>query len=159
MFGVVNCERKVGVDILQGGTVRMSTDDFFAQNQETFDIIFIDACHHHNQVLKDFNGSLKVLNAGGVIIMHDCNPANVGREIQSKCGTAWRAFVKHVRTQSNLDAIVGDYDNGVGIVRVAPNQKIISIVKEMDEFKFGDLEQNRDQYLRLHSWEDVQAWL
>ncbi len=158
-FNAVKCARKVGVDSIEGGTVRMTTDDFFAQNAETFDVVFIDAYHHHNQVFKDFQNSLNALNKGGVVILHDCSPADLSFESQSKCGTAWRAFTRHIRTRPDLDAIVGNYDHGVGVVRVAQNQDVLTLDKGMDELAFKDLSDNREQYLRLRTWEQVQDWL
>jgi predicted O-methyltransferase YrrM len=62
----------IGVDPNQGVTLRMTSDEFFAANQFTFDIVFIDGLH--DQVAKDIENSLRVLNPGGIIVMHDCNP-------------------------------------------------------------------------------------
>lgn len=51
-FGNVNhmFEVTVGVDPASGGTHRMTSDDFFAQNTQTFDVIFIDGLHEAHQV-------------------------------------------------------------------------------------------------------------
>lgn len=38
------------VDPSKGGTIRMTSDDFFAQNIEKFDIVFIDGLHEAHQV-------------------------------------------------------------------------------------------------------------
>ena len=55
----------------------MTSDEFFSQNKETFDLIFIDGLHIHEQVLKDIDNSLNVLNENGVILLHDCLPAKI----------------------------------------------------------------------------------
>ena len=157
-FNIIGCSRKVGVDIEQGGTHRMTTDEFFGQNTEKFDIIFIDATHTHDQVMKDFQSSLRVLNPGGLIVMHDCNPANASLERPEACGTAWRAFVR-LRAYPTLDAIVGNYDHGVGLIHVAPNTDIVNVPMTMDELTYDDLEKNRDPWLRLREWRKVEAWL
>jgi hypothetical protein len=47
-------EYAVGVDPSQGGTHRMTSDEFFQQNNLTFDIIFIDGLHTGEQVLYCF---------------------------------------------------------------------------------------------------------
>jgi len=52
----------------------MSTDDFFKINQETFDVIFIDASHNFEQVKKDFNNVANILNNNGIIFLHDTDP-------------------------------------------------------------------------------------
>ena len=74
---VPNC---VGVDIarkFQGDIPRfyqMTTDEFFEQNTEKFDIIFIDAWHRFDQVKIDFENSLKCLEERGIIFFHDTDP-------------------------------------------------------------------------------------
>jgi len=52
----------------------MTTDNFFEQNKNNFDIIFIDADHRYEQVMTDFENSLKVLNEFGIIMFHDTDP-------------------------------------------------------------------------------------
>lgn len=157
-FNAVTCAHKIGVDSEQGGTHRMTTDQFFEQNTEKFDIVFIDAYHHHDQVMKDFQNSLLVLNNNGMIIFHDCNPHNERYELQDACGTAWRAFA-HIRSNKDLDGIVGEYDYGVGLVRVAPNEDLIEIPKAMNDLTYADLHTNRHKLLRLQTWDGVRNWI
>lgn len=52
-----------------------STDEFFKENEDIFDVIFIDASHRIENVLKDFKNSLKCLSEYGIIILHDTDPA------------------------------------------------------------------------------------
>lgn len=158
-FSKIRIGRKVGVDSKKGGTHRMTTDEFFLQNEETFDIVFIDACHHHDQVLKDFRSSLAVLNPGGLIVLHDCNPIDRDHESQELCGTAWRAFVRHVRTDPELDSICCDFDHGVGLVRRGPNRAPLALDTSMDDLTYGDLVDHRNEWLQLWSGEEVRAWL
>lgn len=54
-----------------------TTDNFFTQNSITFDLIFIDADHNYDVVVKDFENSLKILNKNGTIILHDTDPEAV----------------------------------------------------------------------------------
>jgi predicted O-methyltransferase YrrM len=65
---------KVGIDPKSGGTIRKTSDDFFSENNQTFDLIFIDGLHHSEQVTKDVDSSLKFLNQNGEIVLHDYNP-------------------------------------------------------------------------------------
>jgi hypothetical protein len=51
-----------------------TTDEFFRNNIQKFDIIFIDADHKFEQVKIDFENSLKILNEFGIIILHDTDP-------------------------------------------------------------------------------------
>lgn len=49
----------------------LRTDDFFAQNLETFDIIYVDAFHRYDYLIKDAINSFKFLNKGGILIFDD----------------------------------------------------------------------------------------
>ena len=104
---------------------KMTSDEFFKNNKMKFDIIFIDGLHEHNQVYRDIQNSLKCLNKGGVIVMHDCHPTS------EKCqehllagqykggyawtGDCWKAFVK-ARTELPYEMYVYDQDWGCGII-------------------------------------------
>lgn len=59
--------------------VLLSSDDFFAQNKKKFDFIFIDGHHEYDYVRRDFFNAMNVLNAGGYVMLHDCNPPNEWR--------------------------------------------------------------------------------
>jgi hypothetical protein len=74
IFSNINVENKIGVDPVRGGTLRMTSDDFFKNNTTKFDVIFIDGLHEYQQVSRDFENSLKYLNDGGIIIFHDMLP-------------------------------------------------------------------------------------
>lgn len=73
----------VGVDVCPvrvGGNFTFhndTTDNFFINNKDTFDIIFIDACHQIDFVKKDFINSLKILNKNGMILLHDVDPISI----------------------------------------------------------------------------------
>jgi predicted O-methyltransferase YrrM len=74
---IPNC---IGVDFSPknldgyGGILVMSTDEFFNQNKETFDIIFIDADHKFESVKTDLLNAIKILNYNGMIFLHDTDP-------------------------------------------------------------------------------------
>jgi hypothetical protein len=53
-------EYAVGVDPSQGGTHRMTSDEFFQQNNLTFDIIFIDGLHTGPQVWVFINAGVVI---------------------------------------------------------------------------------------------------
>lgn len=76
IFRHINCEKKVGVDPLRGGSLRMSSDEYFKNYKDTFDVIFIDGLHHYEQVTRDVNHAVDRLNPKGVIIIHDMLPVH-----------------------------------------------------------------------------------
>jgi len=68
----------------------MNTDDFFSENVDTFDIIFIDADHNFESVKKDFINSLNILNKHGIIFLHDTDPIS-GKYIEPRfCGDSYK---------------------------------------------------------------------
>jgi hypothetical protein len=78
----ININRKIGVDPNPVGRKNddytqlflMTSNTFFEQNKEKFDVIFIDGDHSYQQSKMDFINSLKALNDNGIIVMHDCLP-------------------------------------------------------------------------------------
>ena len=125
-FRAVNCERKVSVDPNASATFRMTSDEFFHRNRDRFDIVFIDGFHEWHQALRDANNALNVLNAGGVIVMHDCHPdcpecaahVDAYREPDRPwCGDVWKAFVK-LRSEK-FNTYVWDHDWGCGVIDTA----------------------------------------
>jgi hypothetical protein len=67
-----------------------TTDSFFEQNTNTFDLIFIDADHSHISAAKDLSNALKVLNKNGVIVMHDMDPASDELFHYTRCGDCYK---------------------------------------------------------------------
>jgi len=52
-FNKINCRYKVGVDPVGEPTFKGTSDVFFKQNKDIFDIIFIDGLHLEEQADKD----------------------------------------------------------------------------------------------------------
>jgi len=68
------CKDKASVDIRYNPTFKMSIDTFFSINTRHWDIIYIDALHRIDQVVKDYNNATKYCNK--FIIIHDLYPTN-----------------------------------------------------------------------------------
>ena len=103
-------------------TYVMSSDDFFEQTNNKYDIIFIDGLHEHSQVYRDIINAIDHLNHGGVIIMHDCHP--ISEQCQQHCftypggawtGDCWKAYLKAKATLP-YEMYVWDYDWGCGVI-------------------------------------------
>lgn len=99
--------------------IKLKSDDFFFQNKNKYDIIFIDGLHEWEQVYRDILNSLLVLNENGTIVLHDCNPpeyeyTNTGI---NGCwtGDTYKAVLKF---QENFDYVfyTYDFDWGVGVI-------------------------------------------
>lgn len=146
-FNAVQAPIKVGVDPVSGGTIRDRSDNFFATNRDTFDIVFIDGDHHHDQVARDVDNALRFLGPGGTIVMHDCLPPDADHESLQRCGTAWRAFLNRTRTRADVESFCGDFDYGVGIVRRLPNSALVQVAS-MNDLTYGDLATHRKAWMR-----------
>lgn len=153
-FNLVVCENKIGVDpnLNAPCSFHMTSDDFFEQNKDRFDVIFIDGLHHADFVERDILNSLSVLNNGGYIICHDMNPTNetmqrLPREVSYWMGDCWKAWVKLRSTIDNLSMYVIDTDCGCGIITKG-KQDLINIDCDIT---YDNLETYRQQWLNLIS--------
>ena len=50
----------------------MTSDIFFKNNEDKFDIIFLDGLHTYEQTIKDINNAIQSIEDDGVILVHDC---------------------------------------------------------------------------------------
>jgi hypothetical protein len=133
-FNDIRCARKISVDPCNSDyaaqqkkkqlvvNFEMTSDEFFAQNTECFDVFFIDGLHVAEQVSRDIDNALRFLNDCGYIICHDMHPKNkkmqqVPRIQKTWTGDCWRAFVKLRATRADLFMAVIDTDFGVGLIR------------------------------------------
>jgi SAM-dependent methyltransferase len=156
LFTRIECEEKTGVDPVKQFSVlthEMTSYDFFAQNTNKFDIVFIDGLHHNEQVYRDFQNSMDCLNNGGLILFHDCNPTR--KEWQERdpvvaewTGDCWKAFVK-IRQNYDIFTCVIDSDYGIG---VADPSRQTYVLPELDvDLSYENLDINRVQWLNLKS--------
>ena len=153
-FSKIKVKNKIGVDPVSGGNIRSTSDQFFSSNTSKFDIIFIDGLHHYEQVIKDVNNSLKILNDNGFILLHDCLPRSIAHQAIPRYrgswnGDVWKALVE-LRTRSDLDTYTCQIDFGVGIVQKKKNTEILSIEKKNFKFlKFSDYYYNFNSFMRV----------
>lgn len=142
LFNYIKCENKVGVDPVSGGTIRKTSDQFFKDNKNKFDCIFIDGLHEYTQVKKDIDNSLNSLNEGGIILLHDCLPNNFYAQAIPRCqyvwnGDVWKAIVE-CRTKKNLDVYTCYADNGIGVIFKRNNQNLLEhSIKNFKKLSFS----------------------
>jgi predicted O-methyltransferase YrrM len=160
IFSNILIDFKIGVDPVQGGNVRKTSDDFFKNNLDKFDIIFIDGLHEYDQVNKDINNSLKALNDGGIILLHDCMPKSyfhqaVPRSRMSWNGDVWKNIVE-ARANPEIDTYTCFADEGIGIIfnRLNRNKLIIN-KKNFKKLKFRDFYYNYREYLNIIRAEEI----
>lgn len=155
-FNNIDAPYKTGVDPERGGTHRMTSDEFFAQNTDTFDIVFIDGLHEAKQVYKDIYNALACLNDGGTIVCHDMLPLQAVHQVVPRIskvwnGDCWKAWVE-IRESNNLLLMkVVDCDHGIGIIQKG-YQDLIKI--EQDQYTYEYFDRNRKKLMNVISVEE-----
>ena len=159
VFSKINI-KKVGVDPNSGGTVRLTSDDFFKTNKEKFDLVFIDGLHVYDQVKQDIINALEVLNNNGVILIHDCLPEKIWEQNVPRMNGAWSGDVWKVipffRSKSNIDVYTCVADRGVGIISKRYNKNILKLDQDTKKLKFKDYYYNYKSYMNLVSSEELE---
>ena len=163
-FSQIEVEKKIGVDPYSGGNYKGTSDEFFLKNSECFDCIFIDGLHEYDQVYKDIINSLKFLNKGGIILLHDCLPASVHQQAVPRYkkiwnGDVWKAIV-NIRTNADYDTITCYIDHGVSIIRKQKNVDRLNLnIDNFKNLKFKDFYYNYKKYMRLVDYENIFDYL
>jgi hypothetical protein len=93
-----------------------TTNDFFAQNNNKYDIVYIDACHEYSQVVKDFNNSVDVLveYEDAVIFMHDMFPDNEWQTSLNESGDAYKILLYFL--ENDYEFYFSRYDCGATMI-------------------------------------------
>ena len=163
-FSKIQIENKIGVDPLKGGTLRMTSDEFFKKNRQNFDIIFLDGLHTYEQTIRDIDNGLRFLNTSGVILVHDCLPKKIWNQIVPRLyghwnGDVWKAIV-HSRTYSNADTYTCVADHGIGVIFNRKNKNRLIIDKtNFKNLKFADYYNNHNQYMNIIRYEELEKVL
>lgn len=137
-FAHVRCAHKTGVDVRPVTTFTGTSDDFFAQNREQFDVVFIDSMHTEAQVSADIANAYRCLAPGGAIVLHDCMPPDAWhqrgpeafREGEPWNGTVWKAVLREFNRTHHRCVLV-DTDWGCGIIDTARAQE--PVCRELPE--------------------------
>ena len=159
-FSKIKINKKIGVDPISGGTIRDTSDNFFINNKDKFDIIFIDGLHHYEQVIKDIYNSLDILNDNGHILIHDCLPRTIAHQAIPRYrgswnGDVWKSIVE-LRTKSNLEVFTCEIDFGVGVIRKKNNTNPLDIkINDFKKLKFKDYYHNNKEFMNVISYDQI----
>jgi len=122
----------VGVDVVDrrrnksiGTFYNTTTDKFFETNNRTFDLIFIDADHRYESVLRDLKNALKILNQNGTIILHDTDPENISYYNPGFCGDSYKVI--NELDKMGLDSItIPSGHEGITLVKRKQDRRVLS---------------------------------
>ena len=154
-----------------------TSDAFFANEtalleQHGIDVALIDGLHTYGQVLRDVENTLRYLRDDGVIVLHDCNPANASiaspatsyddfraqnrwrsllwATLPPWSGDVWKAIVHLRSTRDDLRIAVLKCDFGVGIIRKGfPESRLSYSAAQIEALNYADLAADRDRLLNL----------
>ena len=156
---LISCENKIGVDNNINvanefdGVIHSTTDDYFLNNKDKFDLIYIDALHEKNQVYKDFKNSFNVLNDSGVIIFHDVNPFDISQTHFNSSGDVFELWIELAKTYK-VYIIKNEYDgDSVGIFIKSKNSKFIDI--EVKDYTYQFFSENREDFISYLNYEEI----
>ena len=159
-FNQINIKKKIGVDPVSGGNLRMTSDQFFIENKEKFDLIFIDGLHVYEQVIKDIFNSIKVLKENGIILVHDCLPRKLWYQTPTRMsdtwnGDVWKAIVE-CRTLENIDTYTCLADEGIGVIKVKKNNNPLNLnLSNFKNLKYKEYYTNRESLMNIISVEKL----
>tara|TARA_B110000259_G_scaffold53155_1_gene62600 strand:+ start:43 stop:714 length:672 start_codon:yes stop_codon:yes gene_type:complete len=163
IFNSINI-KKIGVDPFSGGNFRGTSDEFFLQNKNKFDCIFIDGLHIYEQVKKDILNSIDCLSANGIIILHDCLPQTISAQAVPRYrylwnGDVWKAVVE-ARTWNQVNTVTVLVDQGVSIIKKNKNTNVLKIeIQNFKKLKFEDFYNNHKKYMRIVNYDDLEEYI
>jgi hypothetical protein len=151
-FTQIVCDKKIGVDpdCKYKNVIRKTSDDFFASNNDKFDIIFIDGLHTAEQVEKDIVNSMERLNKGGVIILHDINPPTYESQLVPRHsipwkGSVWRAMVGFI-DKYKQGYTLAKTDSGLGVIEHTDQEIKAGFISDID---YNTFDCNRYKLLNI----------
>jgi SAM-dependent methyltransferase len=144
-FNKIKCETKIGIDPIGKGKdiAVMQSDEYFTHNEDKFDLIFIDGLHHSEQVERDILNSWKVLNKGGVILIHDIKPSNEEMTLIPRNSKEWTGDVFkcwHGLKSTKLKLSYIDEQYGLGCIKKSNHKLEIGFTSDISFVDYFDSE-------------------
>ena len=159
---------KVGIDPnpqkLFSGVVKCTSDDYFKNidKPSKFAVIFIDGLHVRDQVNRDLSNSLEFLDDDGYIVLHDANPIKEEHQVVPFTsghwnGDVWKSILDFRFKEPNYTCVTVDVDEGCTVItkkRIQPYcSQNLNFITET-ELNYKNLENNRQAWLNLITWND-----
>ena len=163
LFDSIPFTKKIGVDPIEGGNIRKTSDAFFKENKKLFDVVFIDGLHTYEQVRKDIINSINSINGNGWIALHDMLPRNWKEQHFPMLNGPWTGDVWKVAFEimqsKGLDFKIVFIDYGVGIIKVKNNKAILKDLRK--ELKDAKVNYYFDNFKKLPiiEWNEALDWI
>jgi hypothetical protein len=133
----------------------MTSDAFFSQTEQRYDLVFIDGLHLAEQVERDIENALAHLEQGGAVVLHDCNPLTADAQTDEYDGkkhwngTVWKAWVKLRATRADLSMWVVDIDEGCGVIQRGRQELVVVPSTDYETLSYEVLAKDRTRLLNL----------
>jgi hypothetical protein len=159
-FDQINANDKTGVDPIGFGekVLKKTSDEFFLSynNDKTYDVIFIDGLHTHDQVRKDAINSLKYLKKNGIIFFHDMLPLSWMAECPERIQVTWNGDVWKAGYELNeangLDFNVILADHGIGMLKKLENNYILNTqYDQINKLRYNDFLESKIDYIEAET--------
>jgi hypothetical protein len=167
VFNYIKCKIKYSVDIDPSAKASYcgSSDLFFAQSKIAdikWDCIFIDAWHIADFVYRDLINSVKHLNDGGVIFLHDVLPTKYEYTLENgdiQCQSAWKVipYVLKYCSELRICSIV-DGNAGLGVV-VKGNRTETLDINFNQFYDYYLMDKNRKLSQNVINYSDLIKWI
>jgi len=148
-FNNISCEKKVSVDpnpecFKINPSFKLTSDNFFSNNKQIFDIIFVDGLHTFEQTYIDIKNALNCLSKNGIVLAHDTLPPTEYHQREPELykigeawnGTCWKAIAKLRLEEDNINISTVDTDWGVSIIKTGKNNKFTTDSIDTLNYKF-----------------------
>lgn len=99
----------------------MSSNEYFRLHPgDTYDLVFVDGLHEHQQVLRDIRNCLSCLKPNGLIAVHDTFPTTPAMTDPNQCGDTYKAMVE-LRADRSLELLTLPITYGLTLIRKIGN--------------------------------------
>lgn len=141
-------------------THRMTSDEFFAQNKDKFDIFFIDGLHEEQQCDRDIQNALSAVNVGGYVVVRDVLPKTEAQQSVPRktngiwVGDVWKSFYKIAKMKNpNLEVYIVNKERGLGVIHKLANFNYT--VPKDDGITYKNYVENVDKIVEVVDFSDV----
>lgn len=102
--------------------LEMSTDEFFAAYSDTIEppeLVFIDADHSKDQVLKDLEAVAAIAGDNCIVVLHDTFPENLEQTRPGLCSDSYRV-AEYLAASKTWEVVTLPIPPGLTICRLNP---------------------------------------